>query len=194
MGTTANSIHVWCGLPDVADQVGPLVRTPAYLSGPAGGWVTVWPQDQSFGLDPLAQRLSAELDRPVVDFFIFDSDVAAATLVLMGSALDQIVLCHEGLLDEMGWEEPLGPRVRGVESDMEVRGNLSAWTSTLGVSEEDVLAAANRAESGSPFVEDLTTSLLGAFGLDAHRLQTAYGFIDNGDEGLAGLGPVTKLN
>jgi hypothetical protein len=184
MGSTVNSVHVYVGDdgPDDATAVADAVTVPALVTPPDGGWVTVYPASEALGDDALAGSLSRQLGRPCVSYFCMDSDIAAATLVVRGAAVDRLVFARPDRYEEMTGGPPVGAPVPGVDSDVAVFGDLGVWLTTLGVGDRDEIVDGANDDPETPFADDVATAVLAGFGLASHRLGTAYRFFERDDD------------
>jgi hypothetical protein len=186
MGTTVTNLHVHVGDgPVSAEEVAAAVGQPAMVSPSEGGWVSVFPADELPGDDSLAKSLSATLDRPVVNFFCFDSDIAVADLIVGGQVLDQIVVAWPGVAEEMMDDDDLADRepVAGITAQTEVKGDLERWLATLGstASIADILAAIN-ADPQCPFAEQTAGEILERFGIPQRKLLMSHRYYDHGED------------
>jgi hypothetical protein len=186
MGTTVTNVHVHVGDgPLAAEQVAAAMSQPALVSPAEGGWVSIFPADELPGDDSLAKALSVALDRPVVNFFCFDSDIAVADLIVAGEALDQIVVAWPGVAEEMMDDDELalGELVPGITARTEVRGDLERWRSTLGTAPSitEIVAAIN-ADPQCPFAEQTAGEILGRLGIPERKLVMGHRYYEHGED------------
>ena len=90
MGTTYSNCQIRSNSQDaVADALKPLLKEPAYVSPPVGGWVGVYPEGDADAADKLAKKLSAKLACGVFFWSVYDSDIFFYTLYENGKKCDE---------------------------------------------------------------------------------------------------------
>lgn len=195
MGTTVSNLHVLVSDSVLtAEAVAELVSEPALVAPAEGGWISVFPESEAMGDTTLAAELSIALGQPVVNFFCFDSDVSVADLVVDGAVIDQIVVSWPGYFEEMmgdagdiGEDVPGGVGddnvVQGVVADMQVKGDLGTWISTMGceATTAQIVDAIN-ADPTSPFADQVAAAIFGLLGVAPRKLLMAHRFYLRGED------------
>lgn len=154
-----------------------LVERPALISPAAGGWVSIYSQDE-FETPVAADVLSAELHAPVVHFGCFESSIATAELSSEGAWLTQLTSGEPPLIEEFYGALPSDPVVSENEF-VTVWFDAAKWSAALGDITSDRLSASAAVAPDDPFPEAAVISVLELVGISAESLQSWYWSFDS---------------
>lgn len=176
MSTTINNIHVHfdSGTPYTEIGAGAAeICGSAYLSGNIDGWVSVLPETETFNDPSHAIALSTKFQRPCIDLFCFQSDMAVAALIVDGDVVTRLTA---------GGGEFFAPPDTG-EPNIAIDGtgggiwfDAEPWTSVFPTA--DVAALATTLTTDPPTAEDAIAALFTTLAIPTERAITAYRHID----------------
>ncbi len=181
MGSTySNAVVVGVTSEQVVSALGP---AKAFVSPALKGVVVAFARDdeESPGAGLGARRISSTLDRPVLDVFVFDSDICSLQVLTNGEPRAAIVAPPEAMEEMDDDDGPVGmdPEVFAAEA---VRA--------LGRGDEGVLVTALTTDV--VFAEEAHRAVLAALGLPVWPAGWGYRYLDQDQPELA-CGPLLRI-
>jgi hypothetical protein len=174
MGMFLTNLHVRAGATDtVVGALAGVLTSPAYVSEPSNGWVSVYPEETESQdtdlLEAIATNLSLRAAAPVLAILLHDSDVFNYWLADNGVVVDRYD----------SWPAYFDP---DLDSDAPGGGNAEllaryGWSSATAPDFESVLRPADRAV----FAEDSVQAFAKLAGIPEHRALAGNGTCADGN-------------